>query len=235
MDILNWIYLKTNELIRPTANNANTDIIALGADVGPIQRGDSYQTYGMTIQDFANTIATLLPPPPPVGSGLFTQTANGPTVTATTTESTIIGTGVGSLTIPANIFQVGDSFRVDIMGHISAKNNDTIRIRVKAGSILLGDTGVVTMPNITSKHFDMSLNFTIRSLGAAGVASIASGGQFTYSKNASNAFEGSDFSLVNNTTFDTTISNTLNITVEWSSTSALNSIYTEILTLYKTY
>lgn len=232
MDILNWIYLKNNELIKPTANNTNTDIIALGADVGPIQRGDSYQTYGMTIQDFANTIATLLPP---VVSGLFTQTANGPTVTATTTESTIVGTGVGSLTIPANTFQVGDSFRVDIMGHISAKNNDTVRIRVKAGSILLGDTGLVTMPNITNKHFDMNLNFTVRSLGAAGTASIASGGQFTYSKNASNAFEGSDFSIVNNTTFDTTISNTLNITVQWSSTDPLNSIYTEILTLYKTY
>ena len=191
--------------------------------------------YKPTVVPVSVVAAGIAPYLPPASTGLFTQTANGPTVTATTTESTIIGTGIGSLTVPANAFQVGDSFRVDIMGHISAKNNDTVRIRVKAGSILLGDTGVVTMPNITNKHFDMSLNFTIRSLGAAGVASIASGGQFTYSKNASNAFEGSDFSLVNNTTFDTTISNTLNITVQWSSTSALNSIYTEILTLYKTY
>lgn len=191
--------------------------------------------YKPTVVPVSVVAAGIAPYLPPASTGLFTQTANGPTVTATTTESTIIGTGIGSLTIPANAFQVGDSFRVDVMGHISAKNNDTVRIRVKAGSILLGDTGVVTMPNITNKHFDMSLNFTIRSLGAAGVASIASGGQFTYSKNASNAFEGSDFSLVNNTTFDTTISNTLNITVQWSSTSALNSIYTEILTLYKTY
>jgi hypothetical protein len=235
MDILNWIYLKTNELIRPTANNTNTDIIALGANVGPIQRGDSYQTYAMTIQDFADTIATLLPPAPPASTGLFTQTANGPTVTNTVTESTVIGTGIGSLTVPANAFQVGDSFAVNIMGHISAKNNNTIRIRVKTGSVVLGDTGVITLPNITSKHYDISLNFTIRTLGAAGVASIASGGQFTYSKNASNAFEGSDFSIINNTTFDTTIANTLNITVEWGTADPLNSIYTEILTLYKTY
>ena len=191
--------------------------------------------YKPTIVPVSVVAAGIAPYLPPASTGLFTQSVNGPTVTATTTESTIIGVGSGTLTIPANAFQVGDSFRVDIMGHISAKNNDTIRIRVKAGSILLGDTGAVTMPNITSKHFDMSLNFTIRSLGAAGVASIASGGQFTYSKNASNAFEGSDFSLVNNTTFDTTISNTLNITVQWSSTDPLNSIYTEILTLYKTY
>lgn len=206
------------------------DLFVVGTRDGKYD-GD-YKPTVVPISAVASGIAPYLPP---ASTGLFTQIANGPTVTAIVTESTIIGAGVGSLTIPANAFQVGDSFRVDIMGHISAKNNDTIRIRVKAGSILLGDTGVVTMPNITSKHFDMSLNFTIRSLGAAGVASIASGGQFTYSKNASNAFEGSDFSIVNNTTFDTTISNTLNITVQWSSTSALNSIYTEILTLYKTY
>jgi len=206
------------------------DLFVVGTRDGKYD-GD-YKPTVVPISAVASGIAPYLPP---ASTGLFTQIANGPTVTAIVTESTIIGAGVGSLTIPANAFQVGDSFRVDIMGHISAKNNDTVRIRVKTGSILLGDTGVVTMPNITSKHFDMSLNFTIRSLGAAGVASIASGGQFTYSKNASNAFEGSDFSLVNNTTFDTTISNTLNITVQWSSTSALNSIYTEILTLYKTY
>lgn len=235
MDILNWIYLKANKLIKSSANNTDTDVIVLGANVGPIQRGDSYLTYGMTIQDFANTIASIIPPPPPASTGLFTQITNGPTVTATVAESTIIGTGLGSLTVPANGFQVGDSFKVDVVGHVSSKNNDTIRIKIKSGSVILGDTGVVTMPNITSKHYSINLNFTVRSLGAAGTASIASSGQFTYSKNASNAFEGSNFSIVNNTTFDTTVSNTLDITVQWSSTSALNSIYSEILTLYKTY
>jgi hypothetical protein len=53
MDILNWIYLKTSGLIRSTANNADTDLIAVGANVGPIQRGDSYQTYAMTLKDLS--------------------------------------------------------------------------------------------------------------------------------------------------------------------------------------
>lgn len=191
--------------------------------------------YKPTVVPVSVVAAGLAPYLPPASTGLFTQTANGPTVTNTVTESTIIGTGIGSLTVPANAFQVGDSFAVNILGHISAKNNNTIRIRVKTGSVVLGDTGVVTLPNITSKHYDMSLNLTVRALGAAGLASIASGGQFTYSKNASNAFEGSDFSIINNTTFDTTIANTLNITVQWGTADPLNSIYTEILTLYKTY
>lgn len=33
MDILNWVYLKTSELIRTKANNADTDLIAVGAIV----------------------------------------------------------------------------------------------------------------------------------------------------------------------------------------------------------
>lgn len=51
MDILNWIYMKTAGLIRTTANNPDTDLIAVGADVGFQQRGDSYQTYAMPIKD----------------------------------------------------------------------------------------------------------------------------------------------------------------------------------------
>lgn len=52
---------------------------------------------------------------------------------------------------------------------------------------------------------------------------------------ASTAFEGVDFSVVNSTTFDTTVLNTLTITAEWSAADPLNSIYTEIVTLNKTY
>jgi hypothetical protein len=34
MDILNWIYLKSKNLIKPTFNNSSTDLLALGANVG---------------------------------------------------------------------------------------------------------------------------------------------------------------------------------------------------------
>jgi len=32
MDILNWLYLRKEQLIRKTANNPVTDLVALGAD-----------------------------------------------------------------------------------------------------------------------------------------------------------------------------------------------------------
>lgn len=167
--------------------------------------------------------------------GLFTQTANSVPVAATATPGSLIGTGLGSLTIPANGFKVGDSFRAVFEGHISAHNNDTLRLRVKTGSVILADTGAITMPGINNLHWTMWIDFTIRALGSAGTAAIASGGQFTYMKNASNAFEGDTFSVVNNTTFDTTVLNNLTVTAEWSSNNINNSIYSEIFTLYKTY
>lgn len=173
--------------------------------------------------------------PGPTNYGLFAQTANSPTITATTTESTLIDGGVGTLTVPANGFSVGDSFLMHMSGILSSKNNDTLTIRVKAGSVVLGTSGAIIMPGITAKHWDLIVQFTIRQIGAAGVASIVTSGQLTYSKDASNAFEGGDFSTINSTTFNTTISNVLNVTGQWSSNDPLNSIYTEFFVLNKIY
>lgn len=173
--------------------------------------------------------------PGPTNYGLYTQTDTSPPVTGTTVESSLLDGGLGSLTVPANGFSVGDSFHAIIKGHLSAANNQTLHIRIKSGSVLLADTGIITLPQITTKHFKLDIDFTVRALGVAGVASIVSGGEFTYSKDASNAFEGSNFSTENNTTFDTTISNTLSITAQWGSNNATNSIYSELFTLSKTY
>jgi len=173
--------------------------------------------------------------PYPSVYGLFSQTGDSVSVSGTTTESTIVGGGVGSLSVPANGFSVGDSFNVSVLGHISSKNNDTLTIRVKSGSVVFGVMGPVTMSQSNNKHFDLQIYFTIRNIGPAGTASILSGGQFNYSKDASFSFEGADFTTLNNTTFDTTTSNTLNITAQWSSADSANSIYSEVLILNKLY
>jgi len=183
----------------------------------------------------AGTSGTSPSFPYPLVYGLFSQTSDGSAVTNTITETSIVGTGVGTLSVPSNGFSIGDSFLGRIIGHISSRNNDTIRIKVKSGTAILGDTGLITMPQTTSKHFTIDLNFTVRTLGAAGVASIITGIVFTYSKDASNAFEGDDSSIINNTTFDTTSSNILDVTVEWGAADALNSIYSEYFTLNKVY
>jgi hypothetical protein len=191
---------------------------------------------GVTAADSGGeTVVTIPGAAATTNIGLFAQTANSTAITATAVETTLINGGVGTLSVPANGFAVGDSFRAIIAGVLSAANNQTIRIRVKSGSVILLDSGAQPITNITNDVFSLNVDFTIRALGAAGVASIVSLGTFHYVKTSNAATQGFAFNVVNNTTFDTTISNTLNITVQWGSNNAGNSIYSDIFILNKTY
>ena len=169
----------------------------------------------------------------PTVYGLFAQTGNSVAVSATTVETSIIDGGLGSLTVPANGFSPGDSFRADFGGLLSAKNNDTLQIRIKAGSVILADSGPQTMTTAINDVWQFSVNFTVRQIGGVGVASIVSLGVFHTTKQSNNTQQGFAFNTVNSTTFDTTVSNTLDVTAEWSTNSPLNSIYSDIFVLNK--
>jgi hypothetical protein len=121
---------------------------------------------------------------PATNYGLYVQTQNSTPITATTLESSLIGAGLGTLSVPANGFSVGDSFVANLYGHISCVGTATIRIRVKSGSTLLADTGIIALDVTTNKHWNFEVNFTIRSLGTIGVGSIVSAGVFSYIKNS---------------------------------------------------
>lgn len=176
-------------------------------------------------------------PPGPVGTiGLFAQTGNSVPVSNTTVETTLINGGVGTLTVPANGFSVGDSFRAVMGGVVNASNNETIRIRVKAGSITLLDSGFQNLgSSIINDIWSLNVDFTIRQVGGPGVASLSSLGSFHYTKTSNASVQGFAFNVINNTTFDTTISNTLDITVEWGNADVANTIYSDIFVLNKTY
>jgi hypothetical protein len=91
------------------------------------------------------------------------------------------------------------------------------------------------MPAITNQVWTLSVTFTVRSIGTAGVASIVTLAQFHILKLASGTQQGFAWNTINNTTFDTTIQNTLNITGQWSNATNNNSIYSDIFILNKTY
>lgn len=167
--------------------------------------------------------------------GLYAQIADSVPIKGTISEQTLIGSGIGTLTVPANTFKVGDSFTVIMTGELGARNNDTLTLRIKAGSIVLSTSGAITMSQATNEDFKLEVFFTVRALGASGVASIATGGSFFYTADASTTMQGSNYSSVLTTGFDTTISNTLDITAQWSSANAANQIYSHIFTLIKTF
>ena len=167
--------------------------------------------------------------------GIYSQTANSTPITATTSELTLVDGGVGTLSVPANGFSVGDSFSATLSGIMSAKNNDTLTIRIKSGNVILAQSPALVMPNIKNQVWNLQMNFTIRTIGGAGIASIVSLGEMHILKLASGTQEGFGFSTINTNTFDTTTLNTLNITAQWSSSDVNNSIYSNLFVLTKIY
>jgi hypothetical protein len=84
MDILNWLYLRTNRLIKTTVNNPK-DLVVLGADVTFAKRDDKYQTYAMTVSDLFNSTDVT-------NTGYYSidlNTVMSPTVDVTTKKGVI--------------------------------------------------------------------------------------------------------------------------------------------------
>jgi hypothetical protein len=171
----------------------------------------------------------------PTNYGLFAQTGNS-TPIINGAEATLIDGGVGTLSVPANGFSVGDSFRADFGGVMSCKNNEILTIRIKSGSTVLSLSPSLQMPTITNQVWLLTINFTIRAIGSTGVASIVSLSELHILKAASTTQVGFGWNTVESSAFDTTIPNTLDVTAQWGSNSPLdNSIYSDIFVLNKIY
>jgi len=170
--------------------------------------------------------------------GLSSGTSNSAILTASTAEQSILSaTFVGARTAPANTFGVGDSFVAVLAGNFSAANGDTLTLRLKGGP--LGTTVlssiVVPLNNATGTYFELEIDFVVRATGAAGVGDIVANYDFSYNQASGGNFQGERKCEVNNTNFDTTVDNVLDITAQFSSASASNSIETLLSTLGKVY
>ena len=202
------------------ANLEATDLLEISEDTG-----SGYVTKSITGQEI---IAA--------GSyGLYAQTALGTLITNTTTETSLVGAGVGTLFVPANAFSVGNSFIAKMCGNLSCAGNETIRIRVKSNGVTIADAGVFSMKITTDKFFELTIDFTVTKIGAAGVAELFVNGQYSYNHNAAGEIAGNNFALISNTTFDTTVSNTLTITAEWGLAKTANKIQSQNFVLNKIY
>jgi hypothetical protein len=194
------------------------------------------QTYTqyLTRDSATGVVKTKLNPGPTV-YGLFTQTGDSVVVSATTVEATLIGGGVGTLLVPPNGFSIGDSFRIKMGGVISNPSNDDIRIRLKSGSVDLGDSLLQNLSVHSNDTWCLDIDFIIRNIGGTSIASIMTIGSFATTKKNGGDVQGFSFETLNNTTFNTTISNTLNITVEWGQVDSGDIIYSRTFVLNKIY
>jgi hypothetical protein len=170
--------------------------------------------------------------------GLSAGLSNSAILTASTAEQSILPlTFVGSRQVPPNTFKAGDSYHAVLSGNFSSQNGDTLTIRLKGGTTgtTILATVVIPLNASTGVFFEVEIDFSVRAIGSTTVADLATNFDFTYNQNVGGSFQGERLVTVNNTTFDTTILNQLEITAQFSSANANNSIETVLSNLTKTY
>lgn len=160
---------------------------------------------------------------------LFSQTADGSNVVSTTTETNLLGTGVGSLTIPASFFVTGKTLRLTAYGYMGNTSTPTLHIRAKLGSVAVFSTGTKTMQSIGGTGYSWQFNclITCRTTGASG--SFSSDGWFGYELSTGAA---AGFGAGGSTgTVNTTTSQAVTLTAQWGTSSASNEILCTMFTL----
>lgn len=163
---------------------------------------------------------------PPSSSlyGLFSQTSIK-TVANTNVETSLIGTGTGSLTTSAGFFQDGYSFLYKSGGVFrDSANGQLIRFRLRNSGVLF-DSGPLTLSNInTSRGWNIEAQFTY--YGGAIITNF----NFTYTdgNNNTSGFTNQGSNAINNL-----VPNTLDFTVQWTTANANNTITSNYGTLTK--
>lgn len=149
----------------------------------------------------------------------FLQYANGTAVANTVVETTLFGSGVGSLTFPANFFYVARAIEIDLTGIMGTTGTPTLQLKVKLGGSTLIDTTALTMPSgITNRQWRLWALITCQAEGASG--SFRGQGRFERHQSTDGAPSTAG------TTLDTTGALTLDVTATWGTANASNTIQT---------
>lgn len=157
---------------------------------------------------------------------IFTQTAST-TIANTTTETTLFATGVGTLTLPANFWVVGKTIRIEIHGDIADAGNPTVEVQAYYGATSLIDSGAITLSGLAgTEEWECEVVITCRSVGATGTVETVIDWEYETSVGSS-AIERLDVSGVLRT-IDTTASGALDVTFQWGTAAAANTIESEV-------
>ena len=155
-----------------------------------------------------------------VGS-VFVQTASA-TVANTITETTLVGTGTGSVTLPANFFAIGKSIKSEMWGTIANLVTPTIRLKAKLGAVTVIDTTAATMSTITGTNlFYTEGMISCRTTGATGT--VFGQGLVLYYTGVT-GLAGLASPNTTTSTIDTTASQVFDITITWGTANAANTI-----------
>ena len=159
------------------------------------------------------------------GSPLFVQTASATAVTAAS-ETTILSTGAGSLTIPTNWFTAnGTVMDVRFSGKYSTGAvPGTLQLKMKFGATVVAQTAAFTpIISVTDGVYSGFIRLVARTVGATGTIFVADGLLTTGSTITPGETIFSNPTLGTAVTVDTTATQVVDLTATWG-TGATNSI-----------
>jgi hypothetical protein len=153
------------------------------------------------------------------------------TVVNTAIEATILGGGTptSTLTVAPNFFTAGMTFRYTTGGLFrTSANNITARFRLRNSGVLF-DSGLLVFSNRVITDTPWNVDATFAYMGGTVMVT-----NFNFQYNAGNDARGFTSQQSNNT-FNATVSNTLNFTIQWGVQSINNSITTNFGVVQKIY
>jgi hypothetical protein len=157
----------------------------------------------------------------------FIQTATT-VINNSDAETSLVGTGAGSLVIPAAAWFAGKSFRIVVRGiySTSADNPAGLSFKIKLGNTVIAESANLFLRSgITDAPFEVRADFTCRSTGASGsvfaMGIIRNDGEYV-----STLDNGTSAATV-----DLSVDQTMSITARLSDDSAGNTLSAYIVTI----
>lgn len=155
-------------------------------------------------------------------SNIFEQTADQ-SFNNTTTETTLLGTGVGTKTLPANFFTVGKTVQLEVLG-IYSRTSGNFTFRIKLGATTLATSQTQSPGGGTNEMWIGKVYITCRTTGATGTV-IVSGSVGSPPSTNVNQFT---LPVTATITIDTTTSQAIDFTGQMSIANSGNSLTSQI-------
>lgn len=160
---------------------------------------------------------------------LYVETS-GTTVVNTTTPTSVFSGGLGTRVFPANSLTAGSVISGELSGLFGTKSGTTgtLTFTLTVGGVATIFAHVFNPPsNVTNLRWDLVFTCVVTASGVSG--SIRGFGDFSF-HNGSNTKEGF-VAGTSSAIINTTSSNTLNLTVEWSTADTSNVFTTNLATI----
>jgi hypothetical protein len=159
--------------------------------------------------------------------GIFTQT-NTTTVADTATSTTLLGTLIGSSTLPASFFAVGKTIKIFVSGTYNQDSgSQDCALKLTIGGVGVGTITFSHNGGLTTVYYDAEFTLTCRTVGASGTLQFMGIGRLNHTGSSlQNYFQVSSTSG----SIDTTGTLAIDLQADWVSANAANSITASIVT-----